>query len=86
MKGDGKMIQISLAAARVNAGFKQDEAAKKLGVTPKTLRGYEQGKVIIPSTTLRKAAKLYNIPSDMIRLHVIDDGEYDENFLSSSTV
>ncbi|TFJ92176.1 helix-turn-helix domain-containing protein [Lentibacillus salicampi] len=80
------MIQISLAAARVNAGYKQDEAAVKIGVTPKTLRGYEQNKVIIPSTTLRKAAKLYGIPSDMIRLPVIEDGEYDENFLNSSTV
>lgn len=80
------MIQISLAAARVNAGFNQNEAAKKLGVTPKTLRGYEQGKVIIPSTTLRRAAKLYNIPSDMIRLPIIDDGEFDEKFLSNSTV
>jgi len=80
------MMQISLAAARVNAGLKQDEAAKLVGVTPKTLRGYEQGKVVIPSTTLRKAAKLYNIPSDNIRLDVIDDGEYDEKILNDTTV
>ena len=80
------MMQISLAAARVNAGFNQTEAASRIGITPKTLRGYEQGKVVIPSTTLRKAAKLYNIPSDNIRLDVIEDGEYDEKILDNTTV
>lgn len=80
------MTQISLAAARVNAGMKQDEAAAKIGVTPKTLRSYEQGRTVIPAPTLRKAADLYNIPSDMIRLHVIDDGEYDEKILNNTTV
>ena len=80
------MMQISLAAARVNAGFNQTEAASRIGITPKTLRGYEQGKVVIPSTTLRKAAKLYNIPSDNIRLDVIEDGEYDEKNLDNTTV
>ena len=80
------MMQISPAAARVNAGFNQTEAASRIGITPKTLRGYEQGKVVIPSTTLRKAAKLYNIPSDNIRLDVIEDGEYDEKILDNTTV
>jgi len=49
------MMQISLAAARVNAGFNQGKAAIMLGITPKTLRGYEKGKVVIPSDTLRVA-------------------------------
>lgn len=80
------MMQISLAAARVNAGFRQDEAAREIDITPKTLRGYEQGKTVIPAPTLRKAAILYNIPSDMIRLHIIEDGEYDEKNLNSTTV
>jgi len=80
------MMQISLAAARVNAGFNQTEAASRIGITPKTLRGYEHGKVVIPSTTLRKVARLYNIPSDNIRLDVIEDGEYDEKFLNNTTV
>ena len=80
------MMQISLAAARVNAGFNQGKAAIMLGITPKTLRGYEKGKVVIPSDTLRVAAKLYNIPSDSIRLSVVVDGEYDEKILSDTTV
>lgn len=76
------MMQISLAAARVNAGLRQDEAARMIGVTPKTLRGYEQGKVVPPSDKLRLAAKIYNIPSDNIRLEIVNDGEYDEKILS----
>lgn len=88
-EGSENMIQISLAAARVNAELNQEEAAKMLGVTAKTLRGYEQGKVAIPAITLRKAAKLYNIPEDMIRLPIVDDDKYDEegeNFLQPTTV
>lgn len=72
------MLQISLAAARVNAGFKQEPAAKRLGITAKTLRSYELGKTAIPGLILLKAAKLYKISSDNIRLHQVEDGEYDE--------
>ena len=82
------MIQISLAAARVNANLNQEEAAKLLGITAKTLRGYEKGKVAIPAAVLRKAAKIYNVPEDMIRLPVVDDGKYDDEdfFLQPTTV
>jgi len=72
------MFQISLAAARVNAGLKQEEAAKKIGITAKTLRNYERGKTAIPGHILRKAAKIYNIPEDLIRLPIVDDDVYDE--------
>lgn len=82
------MIQISLAAARVNAKLNQEEAAKHIGVTPKTLRSYEQGKTAIPSHLLRRLSNLYGIPEDMIRLPYVDDGEYDEDEknLTNSTV
>lgn len=73
------MFQISLAAARVNAGLFQDKAAKMIGVTPKTLRNYEQGKTAIPSIKLRKAAEVYGIKEDRIRLSIIKDGQYDED-------
>lgn len=72
------MLQISLAAARVNAGLKQSEAAELLNITPKTLRGYERGKTVISEHQLNKAAKIYGIPADNIRLHVIRDGQFDE--------
>lgn len=77
------MFQITLAAARVNAGLKQDVAAEKIGVTAKTLRNYERGISVIPSHLLKKAADLYEIPADYIRLPVIDDGEHDEEEFSS---
>ena len=82
------MVQITLAAARVNADLKQEPAAKLIGITAKTLRNYEQGKTAIPGHILKKAAKVYGIPEEMIRLPLIDDGEYDEdeNFLSLTTV
>lgn len=82
------MFQISLAAARVNADLSQEHASKKIGVTAKTLRNYEQGKTAIPAHLLKKVAKVYNIPEENIRLPLIDDGIYDEDefFLSSDTV
>lgn len=83
------MFQISLAAARVNAGLKQEPAAEKIGVTAKTLRNYERGTTAIPGRILRKAAKVYGIPEEMIRLPIVDDGEFDEDeefFLKCATV
>lgn len=82
-----RVFQISLAAARVNAGLKQTEAAKELGITEKTLGGYERGQTAIPGHVLQKAAKLYDIPSDLIRLPNVNDGKHDDEFfLNSSTV
>ncbi|PKR82800.1 helix-turn-helix domain-containing protein [Heyndrickxia camelliae] len=82
------MFQISLASARVNAELKQEEAAEKIGITAKTLRNYEQGKTAIPGHILRKAAKIYGVPEDLIRLPNVDDGNYDEDekFLRYTTV
>lgn len=72
------MIQITLKAARVNAELRQEEAAKLLDVTGKTLRNYEQGITAIPGHVLKKASIVYKIPSDNIRLPVINDGKYDD--------
>ncbi|MDO7281757.1 helix-turn-helix transcriptional regulator [Shouchella clausii] len=73
------MIKLTLAAARVNAGLKQEQAAKLIGVTPKTLGSYERGNTAIPGYRLKRAAEVYGIPEDMIKLPVVDDGEYDED-------
>lgn len=72
------MFQISLAAARVNSYLIQEEAAEKLGITAKTLRGYEQGKTAIPPTVLDAASILYGIPLDFIRLEIVKDGNFEE--------
>lgn len=74
------MIQISLKAARVNADFEQEEASVKLGITAKTLSNYERGITAIPGHVLKKAAKLYKLPEEMIRLPIVNDGEYDDFF------
>ncbi|GIN38492.1 helix-turn-helix domain-containing protein [Heyndrickxia oleronia] len=81
------MFQISLASARVNAELKQEDAARKLGITAKTLRNYEQGKTAIPGYILRKAAFVYRIPEELIRLPIVNDGNYDEDekFLAHTT-
>ncbi|GIN17478.1 transcriptional regulator [Shouchella clausii] len=73
------MIKLTLAAARVNAGLKQEQAAKLIGITPKTLGSYERGITAIPGYRLKRAAEVYGIPEDLIKLPVVDDGEYDED-------
>lgn len=58
------MLKISLAAARVNRKIKQGEAAKKLGVTPQTLRNWEQGKTSPNFAQVQKICELYEITPD----------------------
>ena len=72
------MIDVSLAAARVNAELTQAEVAKMIGVTTKTIRSYEKGYTVPPSPTLKKLSKIYKIPMDNIRIPIVDDGEWDE--------
>ncbi|EOO73385.1 XRE family transcriptional regulator [Bacillus cereus] len=79
------MFQITLKAARVNADLRQEEAAKLLDVTGKTLRNYEQGITAIPGHVLKKASIVYKIPSDNIRLPIINDGKYDDEFFLDYT-
>lgn len=59
-------LQITLAAARVNAGMTQDEAAKALGIDRTTLIKWENGKVIPRTIQLIALANVYNIPIDNI--------------------
>ena len=58
------IMKISLAAARVNAGLSQREAAKLLGITPGTLRNYEQGKQAPSWTTVKEMERIYGISAD----------------------
>lgn len=61
-------IKISLAAARVNAGLTQVEAAKALNVGNKTLNGWENGKITPRAIQLVALSDLYKIPIDNISL------------------
>lgn len=62
------MIQISLAAARVNAGLTQREVAEKMGVSKVTIVSWEKGRTLPNMATARKLAELYEIPLDNIFL------------------
>lgn len=62
------MLQISLAAARVNAGLTQKEVAEKMGVSKVTIISWEKGKTLPNIATARKLAELYEIPLDNIYL------------------
>lgn len=61
-----KDIRITYAAARVNVGLKQKDAAKLLGISEKTLIGYESGKVMPQWNRHKEMADLYGIPEEML--------------------
>ena len=63
-----KRFQISLAAARVNAGLTQDDTAKKLHVTKQTIVNWEKGASEPSITQARSLSDLYDIPLDYIFL------------------
>jgi len=66
MEGMNYPPKISLAAARVNAGLLQEVAAAKLGVTPETLRSWENGKTVPGYDKVMEICKLYQYPVDYI--------------------
>lgn len=62
------MFKISLAAARVNAGLSQREAAKALDVCPETISNWETGKYDINIADFVRLCELYKAPQDAINL------------------
>lgn len=59
-------MKITLAAARKNAGFTQEEAAKMLNINARTLHMYETMKSIPSVLMAEKMSQLYNTPSKNI--------------------
>ena len=62
------MLEISLEAARVNAKLTQEEAAKKLGVTPQTIVNWEKNRSEPTISQARLIELVYGIPLDNIFL------------------
>ena len=60
------MMKISLAAARVNAGLTQKEAAAMLGVSNKTLGSWEKGESFPNAKQIEKICELYVVSYDNI--------------------
>ena len=63
-------IQISLAAARVNAGLTQDDVAKALKLSKQTIVNWEKGKSEPSMNQGRMLSDLYKIPMDYIFLPI----------------
>ncbi len=61
-------LQISLAAARVNAGLTQDDVARKMRVSKRTVVNWEKGNVIPNFAVLNTLSELYGMPYDYIFL------------------
>ena len=58
--------KITLAAARVNAGYNQEEAAKELNISKATIQNYESGDTVPSWDMVKKIEALYQFPSDYI--------------------
>ena len=62
--------KITCKAARINAGYTQEEAAKELGVATSTLRNWENGKSYPKQPAIEKMCTLYNRSYDSINFNV----------------
>lgn len=63
-----ELLQISLAAARVNAGKTQGDVAKALKVSKNTVVAWEKGTTEPKTSQARELSILYGIPLDNIFL------------------
>lgn len=61
-------MQISLAAARVNAELTQDEVSRIMHVSKTTIVNWEKGKIIPGIPQLAMMAEIYGLPVDNIFL------------------
>lgn len=63
-----KKLQITLTAARVNAGLTLDEVAEKLHKSKNTIIAWEKGKTTIDVYNFDELCILYNVPKECIIL------------------
>jgi Predicted transcriptional regulators len=61
-------IQISLAAARVNANLTQEEVAAIMGVSKTTIVNWEKGRIVPGIPEMSMLSQVYKIPQDYIFL------------------
>lgn len=59
--------KISLAAARVNAGYTQKKAAEKLNMGERTIRRWESGKTAPTVDKFIEMCRLYNCPATAVK-------------------
>lgn len=68
-----EILQISLAAARVNAGMTQEQAAKKMKVSKQTIVNWEKGKAEPKISQINELCDIYKIQLDNIFLPKISN-------------
>ncbi len=61
-------IQISLAAARVNARLTQEEVANRMKIGKRTIINWEKGVVLPSFADIKMLSDIYGIPVDNIFL------------------
>ena len=59
-------FKISLAAARVNAGYTQKEAAEKITMSKRTLSRWESGKTAPTVDKFIELCRLYKCPTNAV--------------------
>ena len=55
------MARVTLAAARVNKGYTQAIAAKKLGININTLKNWERGATFPKQPQIQKLCEVYGV-------------------------
>ena len=60
------MIPMSMEAARVNAGYTQEQAGKLFGVHPQTLAKWEIDNSKMPYDMIQKIPDVYKVPANHI--------------------
>lgn len=71
-------MKATLKSIREMRGYKQEEAAKLIGVATDTLRNYEQGKSYPDIPVLRKIEEAYNVCYSQIIFLPLDFGLTEE--------
>jgi len=72
-------IAIKLRAAREKAGYKQEEIAAILGVTPQKISSFETGRTRVDVDTLVTLCKLYNVEAnDIMGITPSEKSPFDE--------
>lgn len=56
----------TLKALRINNGWKQDDTAKRLGISTSTLASWENGKTFPNAMEIKKLMNLYSVSYDDI--------------------
>lgn len=59
-------VKHTIKDLRVRAGLSQSEAATKLGVTPPTLRKWENDSSVLSLRQMKEIANFYHIPLEYI--------------------